>query len=180
MQALKAAIGVAWLVFWLYWLASATTAKASVRGRRRLPLFGLTAVAVFVLVRVLHGGGLAVHSPILGAIGAVLFVSGLALAVWARVYLGSNWGMPMTERAEPELVTSGPYRFVRHPIYSGLLLALVGTALATNVLGLAIAVILGAHFLYAATVEERNLTATFPTTYPAYREHTKKLIPFLI
>ena len=180
MQGLRTAIAIVWVVFWLYWLASATTAKASVRGRRRFRLLGLTAVAVFVLIRVLHGGGLDVHSPILGAIGAVLFASGLALAVWARVYLGSNWGMPMTERAEPELVTSGPYRFVRHPIYSGLLLALVGTALATNILGLAIALVLGAYFLYAATVEERNLTATFPTAYPAYREHTKKLIPFLL
>jgi protein-S-isoprenylcysteine O-methyltransferase Ste14 len=180
MQTLKSAIAIVWLVFWLYWLVSATTAKASVRGRRRLPLFGLTAVSVFIVVRVLHGGGLAVHSPILGAIGAVLFASGLALAVWARVYLGSNWGMPMTERAEPELVTSGPYRFVRHPIYSGLLLAFVGTALATNLLGLAIVVILGAYFYYAATVEEKNLLAAFPAAYPAYREHTKKLVPFLL
>ena len=86
----------------------------------------------------------------------------------------------MTQRVEPELVTSGPYRFVRHPIYSGLLLALIGTALATNFLGLAIAVILGAYFYYAATVEERNLVVTFPTAYPAYREHTKKLIPYLL
>jgi protein-S-isoprenylcysteine O-methyltransferase Ste14 len=180
MSALKTAINIAWVVFWIYWLASASTAKASVRGRRRFPLFGLTAVSVIVLVQVFRGGGLAVHSPIVGAIGAALFACGIALAIWARVYLGSNWGMPMTERAEPELVTSGPYRFVRHPIYSGLLLAFVGTALANNVLGLGIAVILGGYFLYAATIEERNLTKTFPTAYPAYREHTKKLIPFLV
>ena len=95
----------------------------------------------------LRGGSLAVHSPILGAIGALVFVSGIAVAIWARVHLGRNWGMPMTQKAEPELVTSGPYRFVRHPIYSGLLLALVGTALATNLLGLIIAAVLGGVLL---------------------------------
>lgn len=179
-KALQTAIGIAWAVFWLYWLVSAVTAKASTGGMRRLPMTGLTVVCVFVVVRVFRGGGSEVHSLILGAIGAVLFVCGIGLAIWARIHLGRNWGMPMTQRVEPELVTSGPYRFVRHPIYSGLLLALIGTALATNFLGLAIAVILGAYFYYAATVEERNLVATFPTAYPAYREHTKKLIPYLL
>jgi protein-S-isoprenylcysteine O-methyltransferase Ste14 len=85
--------------------------------------------------------------------------------------------MPMTEKAEPELVTSGPYRFVRHPIYSGLLLALLGTALATNLIGLVILAVLTAYFYYCATVEEKNLSETFPTAYPDYREHTKMLIP---
>jgi protein-S-isoprenylcysteine O-methyltransferase Ste14 len=180
MKALQSAIGIAWAVFWVYWLVSAVGAKASTGGMRRLPMTGLTVVGVFVVVRVFRGGGLEVHSLVLGLIGAVLFVAGIALCVWARIHLGRNWGMPMTQRVEPELITSGPYRFVRHPIYSGLLLGVVGTALATNLLGLAITVILGAYFYYAATVEERNLLATFPTAYPAYREHTKKLIPYLL
>jgi protein-S-isoprenylcysteine O-methyltransferase Ste14 len=181
-KTLQSAIGIAWIAFWIYWLLSAVGAKASTGGllRRRLPISGLTVVCVFVLVRVFRGGGSEVHSLILGAIGAVLFVCGIALCVWARIHLGRNWGMPMTQRVEPELVTSGPYRLVRHPIYSGLLLALVGTALATNFIGLAIAVIAGAYFYYAATVEERNLVVAFPMAYPAYREHTKKLIPYLL
>jgi protein-S-isoprenylcysteine O-methyltransferase Ste14 len=180
MHTLDTAIGITWAVFWIYWFASAATAKASVSSRRRLPFTGVTALAVFVLVRVFRGGGLAIHSPVLGAIGAAVFVLGLLLAVWARVHLGRNWGMPMTERAEPELVTSGPYRFVRHPIYSGLLLGLVGTALATNLLGFLIALVLGAYFYYAASVEEKNLIATFPSAYPAYRLGTKMLIPFVL
>jgi protein-S-isoprenylcysteine O-methyltransferase Ste14 len=84
-------------------------------------------VGVFLIAGVLRGGSLAVHSLILAAIGALVFACGIALAVWARLHLGRNWGMPMTQRAEPELVTSGPYRFVRHPIYTGLLTALLGT-----------------------------------------------------
>jgi protein-S-isoprenylcysteine O-methyltransferase Ste14 len=180
MHTLQTAIGIAWVVFWGYWLLSAFSAKQGSGGRRRIPLNGFTAIAVFILVRVLRSGSLVVHSPALGAVGAVVLVSGLALAVWARIHLGRNWGMPMTQKAEPELVTSGPYRFVRHPIYSGLLLGVVGTALATDFLGLVIAAVLAGYFYYCASVEERNLVATFPTAYPAYRLGTKMIIPFVL
>jgi protein-S-isoprenylcysteine O-methyltransferase Ste14 len=180
MHVLRIAIAIAWGVFWAYWLVSAFGAKWSIAGRRRLPVNGATALVAFLLVHALHGGGLTVHSPVLGAIGAALFASGLLVAVWARIHLGRNWGMPMTQRAEPELITSGPYRFVRHPIYSGLLLGLIGTALATDLLGLILAVLLGAYFYYSASVEEKNLAATFPTAYPAYRAATRMLIPFVL
>jgi protein-S-isoprenylcysteine O-methyltransferase Ste14 len=88
--------------------------------------------------------------------------------------------MPMTQKVEPELVTSGPYRFVRHPIYSGLLAGVLGTALVTNLIGLIIVAILGGYFCFSASVEEKNFTATFPTAYPAYRASTKMLIPFIL
>ncbi len=107
-------------------------------------------MAVVVLIRGFGGGSIEVHSSPLVIIGAVLFVAGLALAIWARVIIGRNWGMPTTQRAEPELVTAGPYGLIRHPIYTGILLALVGTALAMSLIGLAIALILGTYFVYAA------------------------------
>lgn len=180
MHALRTAIVVVWVLFWIYWFAAATRSKRGTFARRRVPLNGVTAIAVIVLVRVFRGGSLEIHSPALGAIGAVLFLSGLAVAIWARVHLGENWGMPMSQKQEPELVTSGPYRFVRHPIYSGLLLAFLGTALATNVIGLAITALLVGYFYYCGKVEERNMTETFPDAYPDYVQHTKMLIPFLL
>jgi protein-S-isoprenylcysteine O-methyltransferase Ste14 len=180
MHALKITIDIAWIIFWVYWLVSAFGAKEGRGSRRRIPLNGLTALSVVVLVRVFRGGSLAVHSPLLGAIGAVVFASGIALAIWARVYLGRNWGMPMTQKAEPELVTSGPYRFVRHPIYSGLLAGVLGTALVTNLIGLIIVAILIGYFYYCAFVEEKNLATTFPAAYPAYRNSTKMLVPFVL
>jgi protein-S-isoprenylcysteine O-methyltransferase Ste14 len=180
MHTLKLVITIVWGAFWIFWLTSAATAKQSTGRRRRLPATGLTLLAVLLLVRVFRDGSLAVTSPVLGAIGALLFASGIALAIWARLELGRNWGMPMTQKAEPELVTAGPYRLVRHPIYSGLLLAVLGTALATNLIGLIIAVILGGYFYYSASVEERNLTVAFPSSYPAYRTSTKMLIPFVL
>jgi protein-S-isoprenylcysteine O-methyltransferase Ste14 len=180
MHALQTAVAVAWIVFWVYWLASAFGVKEGRASGRRIPLNGLSALAVVVLLRVFRGGSLAVHSPILGAIGAVVFASGIALAIWARIHLGRNWGMPMTQKADPELITSGPYRFVRHPIYSGLLAGLLGTALATNILGLIVVAVSGAYFYYGASVEEKNLIAMFPAAYPAYRNSTKMLIPFVL
>jgi protein-S-isoprenylcysteine O-methyltransferase Ste14 len=180
MSTLRAAIGIAWIVFWVGWLVSAATAKASLPSRRPLPLAGLSALAVILLLRVFARNGLALHTLAVGIVGAALFACGLAIAIWARVYLGSNWGMPMSQRAEPELVTSGPYRFVRHPIYSGLLLAILGTALATSLVGLVAVVVFGAYFYFSGSVEERNLTATFPTAYPEYRRRTKMLIPFVL
>jgi protein-S-isoprenylcysteine O-methyltransferase Ste14 len=179
MHALKLAIGGAWLVFWIYWIASASGSKESVPGGWRTRLTGVSVVGVFLIAGVLRGA-LAVHSVILAAIGAVLFACGIALAVWARLHLGRNWGMPMTQRAEPELVTSGPYRFVRHPIYSGLLTAMLGTALVNNLLGLIVVAVLVGYFYYCGIVEERNLAATFPTAYPEYARRTKMLIPFLL
>lgn len=180
MEPLELAIDCAWLVFWIYWIASASTSKESVSGGWRTRLTGVTAVAIFLIAGVLRGGSLAVHSLIPAAIGAVLFACGIALAVWARLHLGRNWGMPMTQRAEPELVTSGPYRFVRHPIYSGLLTAMLGTALVNSLLGLIVVAVLVAYFYYCGIVEEGNLVATFPKAYPEYINRTKMLIPFLL
>jgi protein-S-isoprenylcysteine O-methyltransferase Ste14 len=180
MHALKLAIGYAWIVFWIYWLVSASTSKESVRSGWRTRLAGVSAVGVFVIADVLRGGSLVMHSVILAAVGALLFACGIALAIWARLHLGRNWGMPMSQRAEPELVTSGPYRFVRHPIYTGLLTAMLGTVLVNNLLGLIVVVVLIAYFYYCGTVEERNLSATFPQAYPEYKSRTKMLIPFLL
>ncbi len=180
MHVLQTAIAVAWIIFWLYWFVSAFGVKEGRRSGRRIPLQGLSVLSVLLLIRVFRGGSLGVHSPVLGAIGAVVFASGIALAIWARVHLGRNWGMPMTQKAEPELITSGPYRLVRHPIYSGLLAAVLGTALVTNLIGVIIVEILGGFFYYSASVEEKNLTATFPTAYSAYRTSTKMLIPFVL
>lgn len=180
MHALRIAVGIAWAIFWVGWLLAAFTAKRSIsRGGRALGPRGVAAVAVAVLIRGVGGDSLQVHSLAIGVVGVVLFAAGVALAIWARVILGRNWGMPTTQRLEPELVTAGPYDLVRHPIYTGILLAIVGTSLVTNLIGLGIALIVGVYFSWAARIEERNLSDTFPTAYPAYRARTKMLIPFV-
>src|SRR5215472_4333152 len=122
MKAIDLIIGVGWVVFWAYWLVMAFTAKA---GRSRWSRFAAIRVG-FILVflillrlRVVKDHQVVpTDNPWLLGTGLVIFILGLALAVWARVYLGRNWGMPMSQKADPELVTTGPYARVRHPIYS--------------------------------------------------------------
>jgi protein-S-isoprenylcysteine O-methyltransferase Ste14 len=185
MNTLRNGIFIVWAVFWVYWLLAAANNKERARGgspiRRIRPVSAVIIGAAFVLIRNTKGSdSLVIHSHVLQAVGTIVFLSGLGLAVWARLHLGRNWGMPMTERAEPELVTSGPYRLVRHPIYTGILVGVLGTALAINLFYLIPLAVLTAYFVVSATVEERMLTATFPDTYPSYKAHTKKLIPFLL
>jgi protein-S-isoprenylcysteine O-methyltransferase Ste14 len=95
------------------------------------------------------------------------------------MHLGRNWGTPMTQKDEPELVTSGPYHLVRHPIYSGILVAGIGTAVALSWLWLTAVALAGVYFLYSATVEERFMTEQFPDHYPVYKRSTKMLVPFI-
>jgi protein-S-isoprenylcysteine O-methyltransferase Ste14 len=112
-------------------------------------------------------------------LGIVLFVLGLGFAIWTRLHIGRNWGTPMTRKDDPELVCSGPYRLVRHPIYSGILLAGAGTAVALSWRWLIPVLLAGVYFVYSATVEERYLTEQFPESYPAYKRSTKMLAPFV-
>jgi hypothetical protein len=85
----------------------------------------------------------------------------------------------MSQKDDPELVTSGPYGLVRHPIDSGVLLAGVGTAVALSRLWLIAMVLAGIYFVYSATVEERYLTEQFPNDYPMYSRSTKILVPLI-
>jgi len=174
-----------WAAFWFYWLAASTGVKA---GQTQWTRFAGIRVAIILLVLLLlrlgvfrgHARHAVTSDPWLQGIGLALFVLGLALAVWARVFLGRNWGMPMTQKADPELVTSGPYRTIRHPIYTGMLLAMVGTAIAISLYWLIAVVVLGAYFVYSAVMEERYMTERFPDSYPDYKRSTKMLIPFIL
>jgi protein-S-isoprenylcysteine O-methyltransferase Ste14 len=179
MPALRTAILAVWVVFWVYWLISAVGAKQGSRPVRRRPPGLIIVILGGLLLRMFGTGTLDIHDRIVQVVGAVVFLSGLALAVWARIYLGRNWGMPMTRKDEPELVTSGPYRFVRHPIYSGILLGVLGTSLATNLYWLLALAVMGTYFVYSARVEERLLSESLPA-YPDYRARTKMLIPFVL
>jgi protein-S-isoprenylcysteine O-methyltransferase Ste14 len=181
MHTVKLVFAVVWAAFWIYWLIAAFSMK---RGRtpwsRELRIRAAIAVVAIVLIRVGAFRGHGVNSNPWGAgVGLVLFASGLGFAIWARLHIGRNWGTPMSQKDEPELVTSGPYRFVRHPIYSGILIAGVGTAVALSWAWLIAVALAGIYFIYSAIVEERNLTEQFPDTYPAYKQSTKMLVPFI-
>jgi protein-S-isoprenylcysteine O-methyltransferase Ste14 len=182
MSAVRTFIFAAWAAFWIYWLISAVGVKeGSARSWRARPIGLLIIVVGGLAIRAFRGSAsLAVHSPALEVVGVIFFLCGLGLAVWARVHLGRNWGMPMTQKADPELVTSGPYRWIRNPIYTGVLLGLLGTALAVNLYYLLALAAATVYFVYSSIVEGRRLADVFPDTYPQYKAHTKMLIPFLL
>ena len=182
MHVIDVIILVGWVVFWLFWIAASIGVKA---GKTRWTQFAgvrVAAILVFLLVfhlRVFKGGGVTIN-PWLQGIGTAIFVLGLALAVWARLYIGRNWGMPMSRKAEPELVTTGPYRTIRHPIYTGIILAMIGTTIAVSLYWLVAVIFAAVYFSYSAVMEERYMTEQFPATYPPYKRSTKMLIPHLI
>lgn len=180
MNVIDTVIPTVWIVFWVFWFAAAVRTKATrSRNASSLPI---RVGVILVVLAVLRAGVFkehAIENAWLEGFGLAVFLSGLALAVWARVFLGRNWGTPMSQKIDPELVTTGPYRYVRHPIYSGIILGMIGTTMAISLYWIVAVVLLGAYFIYSATVEERNMERLFPDTYPAYKRSTKMLIPFV-
>ena len=119
-------------------------------------------------------------SMVMGLIGVVFCALGIGLAILARVYLGRNWGMPMSQKENPELVTTGPYGFVRHPIYAGMLLAMLGSAIGSSVFWVLPLILFGAYFIHSARREETLMITQFPDQYPSYIKRTKMLLPFVL
>jgi protein-S-isoprenylcysteine O-methyltransferase Ste14 len=110
---------------------------------------------------------------------AVSFL-GLIVAIWARTVLGGNWSPGVAFKERHELIERGPYRYVRHPLYSGILLLAVGLAIwLGNLTGLTIFVVMFLAFWIRSREEEKLLTRHFPVDYPEYKRRTKALIPFV-
>jgi protein-S-isoprenylcysteine O-methyltransferase Ste14 len=176
-------VGGCWVAFWLAWAicamvfgGGAQRSFSPVASGVRLLIVWSVFLGFFFAPRWLSFGEL---TDELAITGAALCIIGVAFAVWARVALGRNWGMPMTRHADPELVTSGPYRFVRHPIYTGLSVILIGSALVyPHAVALPCAMMVG-YSVFSARREERDLEARFPETYPVYKRRSKFLVPFV-
>jgi protein-S-isoprenylcysteine O-methyltransferase Ste14 len=181
MNVIDVVILAGWAAFWIYWLVASIGVKA---GQTRSTRFAALRVGIILVVLLLlhtraFRGQATTNDPWLQGIGLALFVLGLALAIWARLYLGRNWGMPMSQKVDPELITTGPYSSIRHPIYSGIILAMIGTAIAVSLYWLVAVVLLGAYFVYSAFMEERFMSQLFPGSYPEYKRSTKMLVPFI-
>jgi protein-S-isoprenylcysteine O-methyltransferase Ste14 len=187
-------VGWLWVAFLLYWLILALfNKKASPDAPWRTAWGVRLAVAVVAVLLILSsrraaapgllasiGRVLAIHAGIAAQwLGLGLCLAGFGFAIWARGHLGRNWGMPMSLRQEHELVTSGPYAYARHPIYTGILLAMIGSVLARGPAWLLLFLIAFAYFLYSARTEEKMMLAQFPEAYAAYRRRTRMLIPFV-
>jgi protein-S-isoprenylcysteine O-methyltransferase Ste14 len=181
-----------WLSLVAYWGVSARARWRSLSSRWiwwreiavRLCFFALCvqALRVAVIGNVLPGERLAAFetSGLVGLIGSVCCALGIGLAIMARAYLGPQWGVRTASEEPAELVTTGPYALVRHPIYGGMLLAMLGSALAQSLLWLAPLLVYGPYFIRSARREEELLLEEFPDRYPGYRRRTRMLVPFVL
>ncbi len=179
---------LSWMVWLVIWLAAWLWSK---RSRRRESFstgawHTLAFVVAFVLISAHHLTPGMLLYPVVPylrpfyAIGLFLTVAGLVFSVWARLYLGSNWSASVQVKEQHQLVRSGPYHFVRHPIYTGILAAFLGTALAQDQWRSVLAfVVLVAGVIYKLRLEERFMTETFGETYRDYRRHVRALVPFV-
>ena len=121
------------------------------------------------------------HTTSSAWVGAFLCVSGLVFAIWARVILGRNWSGVITLKEGHELIERGPYRVVRHPIYTGILAMFAGTAIATGYFGGFLGLLLVfVSFWLKLKREEDLMLKHFPGKYAVYQRRVKRIIPFLV
>jgi protein-S-isoprenylcysteine O-methyltransferase Ste14 len=180
---------VMWLSWVAYWWVASRDVKSAVQ-RESLPswLSHIVPLAIAVLLY----SSQRVRMPLLAErflpltewsywIGAFLTAGGLLFTVWARLHLGRNWSGSVTIKKGHELVMSGPYGLVRHPIYTGLLLALLGSTLALGDWRAVLALTLAAGALWRKLwIEERWMRQQFGDAYQAYSQRVAALIPFVL
>ncbi len=178
-----------WFIWALYWLISASNVKPTVRvedaGSRAAHVIPLAVAGILLASPNLPVPWLYARfvepTPMTYFLGAVLAACGLAFAIWARRVLGRNWSGTVTLKQGHELIRSGPYRWVRHPIYSGLLLGILGTAIAqAQWRGLLALTIVFMAFWGKLRNEERWLAEIFGAEYANYRSEVAALIPFIL
>jgi len=178
----------AWIAIGLIWLVAAFTTKRTARrqdiGTFLVHVFVLGIAFDLIFSDLFRRGFLSWRfvqaSGAIGWTGFAITVAGVAVAIWARFYIGSNWSGTVTVKQDHELVRNGPYSLVRHPIYSGLSLALLGTALAVGEVRCLLAFVLVVfEFKRKSLLEERFMIEQFGAQYVQYRREVKSLVPFV-
>ncbi len=176
-----------WVGIIAVWIVAAFSVK---RTRARQPFvhrvlyLALTVVTGVLLIRgsartIPWNRSLLPHTLGTGILADVLVAAGLLIAIWARLTLGGNWSARVTLKENHELIQRGPYRVVRHPIYSGILVMILGTAILVGQVSGFVALLLCCFgFCVKARQEEKLLTRHLPG-YAEYRSRTKALVPFI-
>jgi protein-S-isoprenylcysteine O-methyltransferase Ste14 len=180
-------IGCCWAAWVVYWVIMAFTTKRTVE---RGDFIGYRLVAV-ILVAGLAGAGRLLHvssqarlwhtTLALGVVTDCIVVAGAAFSVWARITLGRNWSAEVTFKQDHELIESGPYALARHPIYTGLIIMGLGTAINYGrAIGFGVLVSVCGALWWKARQEERVMSRHFPDTYAAYKTRVRAIIPFVL
>jgi protein-S-isoprenylcysteine O-methyltransferase Ste14 len=178
-----------WIAFLLYWQIKATDTKTTQRlepaaSRILRVLIFLIAIALLSTTRIPLRW---LYLPLWPSgfwpfwLGAALTVAGILFAVWAREHLGRNWSRSVTIKQGHELITTGPYAVVRHPIYTGILTGFLGMAIAiSQVRGFIVFVLIFLAFWFKFRMEEKWMRSQFGETYSTYARKTAALVPYLL
>lgn len=194
---LTTTLDVLWVAWIIYWIAGEplyeqlrhkTKQVATWNVRRRNVESYIFLMIAFGILEISFTGrlaffeqGLIPNTLLVSLMGLVLAVAGLVFSVWARIYLGSNWSPAAMLRKGQTLVRKGPYGIVRHPIYSGLIVAIVGTALVFGGYRIIISII--CVFLFAwvrISEEEKLMSQQFGEDYTKYKKDVKAIIPGIV
>jgi protein-S-isoprenylcysteine O-methyltransferase len=177
-----------WTVLFVYWFVKASAVKTAVYSQsnlqRRIYLFFLLLSFALIYLPQLSIGFLGYQlfpaNAVSGTAGLIICALALAFAIWARTTLGSNWSGNVTLKKEHELVQSGPYSIVRHPIYTGFFFGMLGAAVTIGqVKGFVALPIIFFNHRYKILLEEKLMLQQFPDAYPDYSKKTAAYIPFL-
>jgi protein-S-isoprenylcysteine O-methyltransferase Ste14 len=178
-----------WTSLWIFWLARALTAKRAARRQsvssritQSLPvvagfylLFGRATWPWWLTRRFVP------ESPVFAWLGLLITAAGIAFAMWARIWIGRNWSGTVTIKEDHELVQSGPYALVRHPIYSGFLLAFLGTGVIEGQVRALVGFLLVLFgWGLKLRLEESFMVEQFGNAYSAYKKRVKALVPFVV
>ncbi len=182
-------VNAAWLTVGFYWLISALGSKRAVRRQsassRRIHIVFATAAFILLMDDRIPWGALSgrfvTPSPFIAYLGLAITIMGCGLSLWARAFLGANWSATVVVKEDHDLIRRGPYAVIRHPIYSGFLLAMIGTALTVGEVRALIAIPLAFIGWYMKSrLEESFMIDQFGEQYLRYQREVKGLIPFVL
>ena len=181
-------VRIAWIVWLVSWFAAAAWSERTVRrpAVRREVLYRVLTVAGAMLMFGFNPRGVRADTPLwpvapaIGWLLAGLVIGGFLFTWWARIHLGQLWSSSVTRKEHHHVVDTGPYAIVRHPIYTGLLLAIIGTVLLrVTIITLTGGTFIGAGIYVKARVEEEFLRQQLGEPYDAYARRIPMLVPFL-
>jgi protein-S-isoprenylcysteine O-methyltransferase len=171
-----------WIVVVIYLTITAIRVKPDTKphyGQSLGLMFAIIAAFLLPTLTIFRFVNFAPLSPTFSVIGIIFTIIGLAFLVWARRTLGKNWSQTVAAKEDHELITSGPYRYVRHPMYTGGLIATIGSAVTAGGAFVFLLILLAPLFIWRTGAEDKLMTAQFPDQYPKYMKRTKKLLPFI-
>ncbi len=190
-SSIKIALNLTWAIVLFYWIWSSKNNKKSIQTESFLKRFYLYWIPQIIAVILLGPGdwfghmlireNFIEHTNMVGMIGLIICISGALLTCWSRYLLGPNWSATVQLKENHELIKSGPYSYVRHPIYTGFLLLFIGnTLIVGDYRGIIAIAIVFISFLRKLKLEEKWLKIHFGENYVNYMKDTKAIIPWIL